>query len=150
MKIRALVADDSRVMRNMVMQTLRQTALGEFEFTEAEDGADALGKFNPRSIDLVFVDWNMPKMTGMEFVRKVRVAGHTVRTPIVMVTSERSVGKIEDALASGGADVYITKPFTVDGLKRQIEPIVEKLASERAAAAAAPRSGGFFSKLLGN
>jgi two-component system chemotaxis response regulator CheY len=72
MTIRALVIDDSKVMRSMVMQSLQKTRLADFEFIEAQDGADALEKFDPDEIDIVFADWNMPNMSGIDFVREVR------------------------------------------------------------------------------
>jgi two-component system, chemotaxis family, chemotaxis protein CheY len=146
MKIRALIVDDSRVMRNMVMQSLKSSGLADFQFIEAEDGEDALEAFE-HNMDILFVDWNMPKMTGIEFVRKVRKLGKTEHIKIIMVTSERSVGKIEEALDTAGANAFITKPFTVDVLKRQLEPFLEEIAASRASA---PKSGGFFSKLLGS
>ena len=70
--IKALVIDDSRIMRSMVMDGLTKAKLAQFEFVEAEDGEDALAKFNPDQIHIAFVDWNMPKMSGVDFVRKVR------------------------------------------------------------------------------
>ncbi|MBY0460572.1 MAG: response regulator, partial [Gemmataceae bacterium] len=112
--IRALVIDDSRVMRNMVMNALKQSRLATFEFTEAVDGADALTKFNPAAVDMCFVDWNMPNVTGVEFVKKARAGGTAFHVPMVMVTSEQTMAKIEEALSQAGADAYICKPFTPD------------------------------------
>lgn len=127
-KLRALVVDDSRVMRSMVMQNLKKTRLAsEWEFIEAEDGADALTKFNVDNVDIAFVDWNMPNMTGIEFVRKARALGGTEYIPIVMVTSEKSMGKIEEALDGAGANAYICKPFTAEDLERKLAKIVESL-----------------------
>jgi two-component system chemotaxis response regulator CheY len=144
MKLRALVIDDSRVMRHMVMGAVARTRLAEFEFTEAEDGADGLAKFDPRTIDIIFADWHMPKMSGIEFVRKVRTSPQADRVPIIMVTSERTMGKMEEALDRAGADAYVCKPFTVDELAQKLSKV---LAGRRGAAPAAAR-GGFFSKLL--
>jgi two-component system chemotaxis response regulator CheY len=149
MKLRALVIDDSKLMRSMVMQSVRQTGLADFEFTEAVDGADGLRKFNARTTDIVFVDWNMPNMSGIDFVRKVRRAGGPRRVPIVMVTSERTMGKIEAALDQAGADAFVTKPFTIDGLKRSIEKLVETAKAATAEVEEKPAGGGgFFSRLL--
>jgi two-component system chemotaxis response regulator CheY len=142
-KLRALVIDDSKVMRSMVIGALRQSGLAEFEFTEAEDGAVALGKFDPAEIDMVFCDWNMPNMTGIEFVRAARAQHKESRTPIVMVTSEKKMGKMEEALDHAGANAYITKPFTVDELKSKLG----KLIVESGHGAAPARMGGFFTKL---
>ena len=144
MKLRALVIDDSRVMRNMVMESLRRTSLAEFEFGEAQDGAEALSKFSPKLFDIVFADWNMPNMSGIDFVRKVRAMGKTEHVPVVMVTSEKTVGKVEEALDKAGANGFISKPFTVEYMQKKLSPIIDDLAKRQEKPA-----GGFFSKLVG-
>ena len=70
-ELKALVVDDSKVMRLMVMKSLRQSKLAEFSFEEAADGAEALEKVKAGDFNIMFVDWNMPKMTGIELVREV-------------------------------------------------------------------------------
>ncbi len=117
-KVRALVVDDSKIMRSQVKRALDQSLVADFEFTEAMDGEDALEKFNDE-IDMLFVDWNMPKMTGVEFAREVRDRGYD-DIPIIMVTAEKSMGKVDKALNEGGADEYITKPFTADKMTKTI------------------------------
>lgn len=143
--LRALVIDDSRVMRNMVMQALRQSRLANFEFAEAADGADALTKFDPAAVDICFVDWNMPTMTGVDFVKHARAKPGAEKTAMVMVTSEKTVAKIDEALDSAGADAYICKPFTVDDLKVKLEKVMNRLEADRATAGEA---AGFFSRLF--
>lgn len=142
-KLKALVIDDSRVMRNMVMKTLEQSMLADFEFMEAEDGLDALEKFSPKSTDIVFVDWNMPNMSGIDFVREVRSQKNTEHVPMIMVTSEKKMGKIEEALDNAGANSYICKPFTVEDVQRKIGKIIQEMPKNR------KKGGGFFSKLAG-
>jgi two-component system chemotaxis response regulator CheY len=115
--LRALVVDDSRVMRRMVMDSLQKTKLAEFEFIEAEDGRDALEKLKNNEFQIAFVDWNMPNMTGVDFVREVRRLDKSEDKdpiPLIMVTSEKTMGKVQEALDDAGADGFITKPFTVD------------------------------------
>ena len=143
--IRALVVDDSRVMRNMVMNALKLSRLATFEFTEASDGADALTKFDPANIDMCFVDWNMPNMNGIEFVKRARAGGTAFKVPMVMVTSEQTMAKIEEALSQAGADSYICKPFTPDDMKVKLEKIVNKVLTAKATP---EKAGGFFSSLL--
>lgn len=143
--IRALVVDDSRVMRNMVMNALKQSRLATFEFTEATDGADALTKFDPTKFDMCFVDWNMPNMNGIEFVKKARSSGTAFNVPMVMVTSEQTMAKIEEALTQAGADSYICKPFTPDDMKVKLEKLVNKVLTAKAPP---EKAGGFFSGLL--
>jgi two-component system chemotaxis response regulator CheY len=142
MKLKALVVDDSGIMRKMVMKLIGEAKLAEFEFVEATDGADALVKFNAKEIDIAFVDWNMPKMTGIEFVREVRAHKSKI-TPLVMVTSEQSFGKVQEAIDSAGADGYICKPFTADDLRKRLTKLIEKagaLQTERTAQPASWRS----------
>ena len=143
MKLRALVMDDSRVMRNMIMDALRRTELAEFEFIEAENGAEGLDKFNPKHIDIVFIDWNMPKMSGIQFVEEVRAMKHTKHIPLIMVTSEKTMGKVEVALNEAGADAYICKPFTVKELHWKLGKVIDKMHEKQ------KKSSGFFSKLKG-
>lgn len=161
-QIRALVIDDSRVMRNMVMTSLKKANLAEFEFVEAEDGKDALEKLNGNDIHIAFVDWNMPTMTGIDFVREVRAQEKRTgddAIPLVMVTSEETMGKVQEALDGCGADVFISKPFTVEEFERKLKRVVERaklvhlrrvrLRRELAQAEAPQPSGGLFGKLFG-
>lgn len=138
-KVKALVIDDSGIMRKMVMRGLEETGLCEFEFTEAEDGVEGLSKFNPRATDIIFVDWNMPNMDGMEMVRKIRAQHADRDVPIVMVTTEKLTGKMEEAL-DGGVDTFISKPFTPEGLQKRVGPLLERIEEND--------SGGFFQRLV--
>src|SRR5262245_61975861 len=137
--LRALVIDDSRVMRNMVMKALQAARLGQFEFVEAEDGADALAKFDPAQIDICFVDWNMPTMTGIEFVKKARSRGDAFHIPMVMVTSEQTIAKIDEALTAVGADSYVCKPFTPEAFQLKLQGIINKVLAAKQPA----QAGGF-------
>ena len=139
-----MIVDDSRVMRSMSIQSLRKTALADFEFTEAEDGADALARFSPRHTDILFVDWNMPNLTGIDLVRKLRATGKAEQIPIVMITSEKSIGKIEEALDEAGANEYITKPFTVEELTRKLSRLISAMPAAKHEA-----SGWILNKLFG-
>jgi len=139
MAIHALIIDDSGIMRKMVMRTLTRTSLAEFEFTEAEDGVDGLAKFNPRTTDIVFVDWNMPNMNGLDLVKRLHAQNPKRHVPIVMVTTEKVVGKVEEALEEG-VDCFISKPFTVDGFEQRLGPLVKKVLEEG-------KAGGFFKRL---
>ncbi len=142
-ELNALVVDDSKVMRLMVMKTVRQAKLATFNFDEAEDGEDALNKFGDADYEILFVDINMPKMNGVEFVQKVRASKKkNADLPIVMVTSEKTMGKIEEALDQAGADAYICKPFTVQQLQQKLGSLIEKAGAEPAKAS----GGGFFSR----
>ena len=156
-KVRALVVDDSGVMRKMVMRSLTQAELADFEFTEAADGVQAFEKFKTEAFEIAFIDWNMPNMTGVDLVREIRryeAQNGFERIPLVMVTSEKTMGKMQEALDEAGADAYIAKPFTVDDLRAKLQkPIAraQQLADAGGARkpAGAKSGGGFFGRLFG-
>ena len=140
MNIHALVVDDSAIMRKMVMRSLRESGLADFEFTEAADGAEALEKFDQESQNIIFVDWNMPNMNGLEFAIKVREIQKR-HIPIIMVTTESTMAKVEEALDSAGVDSFIVKPFTVEVLQKKLEPLFQQ------AEAAEGGGDGFFGQM---
>lgn len=109
---RALVVDDSQAIRTIVGRFLRE--LG-FEVSEAADGEEALNRVRAERPDLVLVDWNMPVMDGLELVRAVRANPDWERIQLMMVTTETEPAQIVRALGAG-ADEYLLKPFTRDGL----------------------------------
>ena len=112
--MRALVIDDSKAIRIILRRLLAE--LG-FEVVEAADGREALQRLaaSESPFDLALVDWNMPEMNGLEFVREVRGRqGHEDLT-MVMVTTETEAGQVVRALAAG-ANEYIMKPFSRDVL----------------------------------
>jgi two-component system chemotaxis response regulator CheY len=139
MQVNAMVVDDSGIMRKMVMRSLIESKLAQFMFTEAADGVDALSKFNP-DINMMFVDWNMPNMTGIELVRRIR-SSQKNHVPIVMITTEGTMDRVEEALNSGGVDSYVVKPFTTDVLVKKLSPLFDKLQQ------AAVKPKGFFGRL---
>lgn len=149
MALKALVVDDSRIMRNMVIRALNRSKLAEFEFVEAGDGAEALALFDKEPIDIALVDWNMPNMTGIEFVRQIRAKGNTGHIPLVMVTSEKSMGKIEEALDSAGANAFICKPFTDEEVEQKLRKLVEGvLALKAQPEQSSGGGGGWFSRMF--
>jgi two-component system chemotaxis response regulator CheY len=116
--MRALVIDDSRAMRSIIGGILR--GLG-FEVGEAGNGVEGLVKLaQPEKPDLVMVDWNMPEMNGIDFVRAARKRPEFNTVRIVMVTTETEMARMAEALASG-ADEYVMKPFTRDVLINKLE-----------------------------
>ncbi len=128
MSLRVLVVDDSAIMRRMVMRKLKRTGLGEFEFVEAGNGRDALEEFVRQAFDLILVDWNMPAMTGIEFVRRLREQGGTT-PPVAMITTEKTVAARRQAEKDAGVQAYVTKPFTVEEIKASLAPLIERLVA---------------------
>jgi len=143
MKIRALVVDDSRSMRRIVMKGLRHAQLAEFEFQEAVDGDDALEKFNPEEFDIVFIDWNMPKMNGIDVVRKIREDEVNDQVKLVMVTSNKTMDFVTEALDDAGANGFISKPFTPKDMRNKLEQIIGEIVQIKKA------QGGLLGKLFG-
>ncbi|MBN1942054.1 MAG: response regulator [Phycisphaerae bacterium] len=140
MQINAMVIDDSGIMRKMVMRSLSEAKIAEFTFTEGTDGQDALSKFDPSVHEMIFVDWNMPNMNGLEFVKKIReMTDHHI--PVVMITTESTMGKVEEAMEGGAVDTFICKPFTTEVIQKKLEPLFEKLQD------AAESGDGFFGAL---
>jgi two-component system chemotaxis response regulator CheY len=140
MNIHALIVDDSGIMRKMVMRTLREADLANFTFTEAGDGVEALEKFDPKVHNMLFVDWNMPNMNGIDLIRKIR-SSEKHHVPIVMITTESTMGKMDEAMGEVNVDKYIAKPFTAEGLQQRLGPLFEQLAAGQ------KKSKGFFGKL---
>ena len=119
--MKILVADDSRVMRQIVIRTLRQAGYDYHDIVEAEDCADALAKVTSEKPDLVLSDWNMPNMTGIECLQALRSSGSAV--PFGFVTSEGSAEMREKA-ANAGALFLIAKPFTADTFNEHLDGVI--------------------------
>ena len=118
MAMTIMVVDDSRIMRNTVKGVF--SGLGvSCTFVEANDGEEALMQLEMYPIDLVLLDWNMPKLSGIDFLKKVRALEQYKTMPIIMVTSEAAKFNVIEALKNGATD-YITKPINLDLFKEKI------------------------------
>jgi two-component system chemotaxis response regulator CheY len=118
--IRVLVTDDSRVMRQIVIRTLRQAGY-DWDVREAADGAEALEAVRADEPDVVLSDWNMPNLNGIDLLRRLRAEGFA--TPFGFVTSEGSPEMRAQAEAAG-ALFHIAKPFTPDAFREVIDPVL--------------------------
>jgi two-component system chemotaxis response regulator CheY len=121
--IRALIVDDSGVMRKIVERSLRQAGLELAEVWEAGNGLEALAVLQTKTPDLILSDINMPSMDGLEFVRQLRGVESAKGIPVVMITTEGSESRVVEAL-SCGARGYIRKPFTPEQVKQHVIPLV--------------------------
>ena len=117
--MKILVVDDSAVMRNMIKRALKKGGI-EADIIEAGDGIEALAQI-PNSPDLILCDWNMPNMSGLEFVRELRSKGEEI--PVLMVTTETHFDKQREA-KDAGATGFLAKPFTPEELAAQIKETV--------------------------
>lgn len=118
--MRVLIVDDFSTMRRIVRNILRQ--LGINNVVEADDGTTAWDTLNRDKIDFIVSDWNMPKMTGIELLRKVRASEEFADIPFLMVTAEAQQENIIEAVQAKVSN-YIVKPFTADTLKQKIDKI---------------------------
>ena len=122
-EIRALIVDDSSVMRKILERSLRQAGLGALVVYEAGSGTDGLELLRSKKVDLILSDINMPSMDGLEFLRQIRSQNLAPGVPVVMITTESSEEHVKQAILSG-AQGYIRKPFTAEQVKERVLPLV--------------------------
>ncbi len=121
--MRVLVVDDFSTMRRIIKNILRQ--LGFNNIVEADDGTTAWDILNRDKIDFVISDWNMPKMAGIDLLRKVRSSEEFGALPFLMVTAEAQQENIIEAVQAKVSN-YIVKPFTAETLGAKIDKIFER------------------------
>jgi two-component system chemotaxis response regulator CheY len=106
--MRALVIDDSRAVRRIIGRIMNE--LG-YEVIEAGDGLEGLAMLEEHGVpDIVLVDWNMPEMNGLEFIKAARAIPAYYDMPIMMVTTETEMEKMAQAFVAG-VNEYVMKPF---------------------------------------
>ena len=112
-----LIGDDSRVIRKVSRHILE--TLG-FTVEEAENGQEGLDKCAETMPDVVLLDWNMPVMTGIEFITQLRQREGGDKPKVVFCTTENDVAHIREAI-SAGADEYVMKPFDHETLQIKLQ-----------------------------
>ena len=112
-----LVVDDSRVIRKVARRILEDIG---FEIAEASDGMEALAWCRASMPDAILLDWNMPVMSGIEFLTKLRERPDGSRSKVVFCTTENDVAHIREAI-DAGADEYVMKPFDHDTLQIKLQ-----------------------------
>jgi two-component system chemotaxis response regulator CheY len=122
--MKVLLVDDSKTMRNIQRGILSQ--LGYTEVQEAVDGQDALAKVGAFGPNLILLDWNMPNMDGITFVKQYRGAGN--KTPIIMVTTEAEKSRVVEAIKAG-VNNYVVKPFTPNVLGERIQETLTRCSA---------------------
>ena len=112
-----LIVDDSRVIRRVsrhILETL------DFEVEEAENGQEGLDACEANMPDVVLLDWNMPVMTGIEFITQLRQRPDGDKPKVVFCTTENDVAHIREAIQAG-ADEYVMKPFDHETLQIKLQ-----------------------------
>lgn len=122
--MKILVVDDFSTMRRIIKNLLRD--LGFTNTQEADDGNTAWPMLQSGDFDFLVTDWNMPGMTGIELLQKVRADDRLKNLPVLMVTAEAKRDQIV-AAAQAGVNGYVVKPFTAAALKEKIEKIFERI-----------------------
>jgi two-component system, chemotaxis family, chemotaxis protein CheY len=118
-----LLVDDSKTMRGIVQRAIRQAGFRGLTVSEAENGAQGLEKLLTEQPKLILSDWNMPEMSGIEFLVQVRASANKV--PFGFITSEASA-EIKALAMSSGANFLITKPFSPEDMQEVLTPILGK------------------------
>ncbi len=112
------MVDDSTTIRTILWKYFGKIG---FDVIEATDGLEGLARLQEMSqADLALVDWNMPNMSGVDFVRAVRAIRRYDSLPLVMVTTNTERDQVALALEAG-ANEYIMKPFTQDVIREKLE-----------------------------
>ncbi|MDR2073344.1 MAG: response regulator [Spirochaetaceae bacterium] len=117
-----LVVDDSRIMRNIVKNTFSELKI-PCKFVEAGNGKEALLQLQNQTVHLVLLDWNMPELSGLDFLKEVRSMEQYKNLPIIMVTSESAKYNVVEALKTGATD-YIVKPVNEKIFAEKVSKIV--------------------------
>lgn len=112
-----LVVDDSKVIRKVARHILESL---DINVSEACDGKEALTQCQNADHDVVLLDWNMPVMSGMEFLEQLTALTSVNRPKIIFCTTENGLGHIRAALEAG-ADEYVMKPFDRDTLESKLQ-----------------------------
>ena len=112
-----LVVDDSKVIRKVARHILETL---NFEVREAGDGREALEACLEESPDVVLLDWNMPVMSGMDFLRALKDSGIAEKPKVVFCTTENGMAYIRAAI-DAGADEYVMKPFDRETLESKLQ-----------------------------
>lgn len=120
--INILIVDDFSTIRRILKNILKD--LGFKNLVEADDGSTAWTILENQQMDLIIADWNMPELTGLELLKKVRGSDHHKDVPFLMVTAEGQKEQVIDAIQSGVTN-YLIKPFTAAAISGKLEKILK-------------------------
>jgi two-component system chemotaxis response regulator CheY len=112
-----LIVDDSKVIRKVARHILETM---QFNVAEASDGQEALCQCENGSPDVILLDWNMPVMSGMDFLKAYRSTNASPSAKVIFCTTENGISHIQAAI-SAGADEYVMKPFDRETLEAKLQ-----------------------------
>jgi two-component system, chemotaxis family, chemotaxis protein CheY len=112
-----LIVDDSKVIRKVARHILETMA---FDVSEAADGQEALDHVANSAPDVILLDWNMPIMNGMDFLKSYRASIASPTAKVIFCTTENGISHIQAAIAAG-ADEYVMKPFDRETLEAKLQ-----------------------------
>jgi two-component system, chemotaxis family, chemotaxis protein CheY len=124
--ISILVVDDHQVMRKTIAYILRQVGFNNLHF--AEDGETAWQFITKGPVDLLLLDWNMPRMSGLELLERIRRSEEYNKLPVLMITAEATDDQVLTAINAGVTD-YVVKPFTPETLLKKLRDSFERTGS---------------------
>lgn len=124
--MKIMIVDDSGVMRRIHKNSLKEHEIDDESLLEAEDGIKALEMAKNEKINIFLVDWNMPKLDGLAFIKTLRKIDVYKSTPMIMITSEAARYNVMEAITGGVTD-YIVKPIKGEMLWEKIVPYINEV-----------------------
>lgn len=121
--MKVLIIDDAMIMRNIHKSVLKMHNFTDDDLFDAEDGSKALALAKENNIGLFLVDWNMPCLNGLDFVKSIRKLKKYKNTPIIMITAEAAKYNVMEAIEAGVTN-YIIKPIKGDELWKKISKYI--------------------------
>lgn len=115
--LNVLIVDDSALIRKIIRKTLEENSMN---CLEAENGSVAADMCKNTMPDMILLDWNMPVMNGIEFLKTLRAMPNGTAPKVIICTTENDMNHIRQALAEGAND-FIVKPFDADILRSKLE-----------------------------
>lgn len=128
MQIHALVINNRDTMRQILIRNLELSRLAEFTFSEAKNLSDALARIDPAKTDMIFLEWEASSAIVSDFIRRVRTKQRR-HIPIVIITTDSALVKLEQEADDGGVDYYAIRPFTAPTLYQKLAPFFQRLAT---------------------
>ncbi len=123
MKMTVVIADDSKTARFIIRQYLEMVGLYHAEFIEAENGRQALQLVRDNQVNILFTDYKMPEMDGLDLLRRVKASPVLHDLPVIVITSFANQAKI-DELSENGAFAVLQKPLSLSKLHETLKPLL--------------------------